>query len=81
MSLRFLFLLSFLALFNNGEAQTPVHDTTNTVIILPGTRSFMYRRIDAETELQILSGNVRLRQGTTVFSCDSCVINEKANTI
>ncbi|MBD0351329.1 MAG: hypothetical protein ICV65_09265, partial [Flavisolibacter sp.] len=79
MNLRFLFILSCITLFHNSEAQPTVRDSSNTVLILPGTRSLIYRRLDSATEVQILSGNVRLRQGSTLFSCDSCVINEKAN--
>jgi lipopolysaccharide export system protein LptA len=32
------------------------------------------------TTLQILAGNVRLKQGTSLFFCDSCVLNNSART-
>ena len=54
-------------------------DTTRTVEILPGARKLEYRKIDSVTELQILAGNVRLRQGNSIFECDSCVINKHLN--
>ncbi len=34
-------------------------------------------KIDDSTELQILAGNVKLKQGTTYIDCDSCVINNR----
>lgn len=39
-----------------------------------------YRKIDSITELQILVGNARLKQGNTLFYCDSCVINNGTKT-
>jgi lipopolysaccharide export system protein LptA len=54
-------------------------DTVRTVEILPGVRKLEYRKIDSVTEVQILAGNVRLRQGTSIFECDSCVINKRLN--
>lgn len=65
------------------SAQPPVNSNrknpTRIVEILPGARKLEYRRIDSITELQILVGNVRLKQGNTLFSCDSCVINKSQN--
>jgi lipopolysaccharide export system protein LptA len=55
-------------------------DTMVTVEILPGVRKLELRKINDSTQLQILAGNVRLKQGTTFFSCDSCVINNSNNT-
>jgi lipopolysaccharide export system protein LptA len=54
-------------------------DTVRTIEILPGVRKLEYRKIDSLTEVQILAGNVRLRQGTSFFECDSCVINKRMN--
>jgi lipopolysaccharide export system protein LptA len=54
-------------------------DTTRTVEILPGVRRLEYRKVDSVTELQILAGNVRLKQGNSYFECDSCVINKHLN--
>jgi lipopolysaccharide export system protein LptA len=50
-------------------------DTTSTVEILPGVRKLEFRKLNDSTQLQILAGNVKLRQGKTLFYCDSCVIN------
>jgi lipopolysaccharide export system protein LptA len=79
-------------LFNPGSmyAQTPVQapvtttssaeDTLVTVEILPGVRKLEMRKVNDSTQLQILAGNVKLKQGTSYFWCDSCVINNNNNT-
>jgi len=54
-------------------------DTVRTVEILPGVRKLEYRKIDSVTEVQILAGNVRLKQGNSIFECDSCVITKSIN--
>jgi lipopolysaccharide export system protein LptA len=55
-------------------------DTLVTVEILPGVRKLEIRKVNDSTQLQILAGNVKLKQGTTLFYCDSCVINNNTNT-
>jgi lipopolysaccharide export system protein LptA len=54
-------------------------DTMRIVQILPGVRKLELRKINDSTQLQILAGNVQLRQGNTLFYCDSCVINSNTN--
>jgi len=54
-------------------------DTVRTVEILPGVRKLEYRKVDSVTEIQILAGNVRLKQGNSIFECDSCVITKRIN--
>ncbi|RYE01001.1 MAG: hypothetical protein EOP50_02750 [Sphingobacteriales bacterium] len=72
-----LLILSALA----GQSQEPVPvapsgaDTTQPVLILPGTQRQRYFRLDDGTELQVLAGTVGLRQGNTLFYCDSLVLN------
>ncbi len=56
------------------------NDSTRIIEILPGVRKLEYRKLNDSTELQILAGNVRLKQGTTLFFCDSCVINYNLQT-
>ena len=56
---------------------TTTSDTVRLVEILPGARKLEFRKIDDSTQLQILAGNVRLKQGTTLFYCDSCIINNR----
>jgi len=54
-------------------------DTVRTIEILPGSRKLEYRKIDSVTDVTIIAGNVRLKQGTTIFECDSCVITKRIN--
>ena len=76
------FLLSFILLTSVLYAQESVADSTSKepVIILPPTKNFYFKRIDPVTELKILSGTVKLRQGNAIFYCDSCVINSTTHT-
>lgn len=75
----FLFLL-LTFFFIDAQAQLVSTDTTSIVEILPGARKLEYRRLPDGSEVQILAGNVRMRQGTTLFSCDSCVLNDRDKT-
>lgn len=78
MNIRFLlFFLLFSSLLTNVKAQSA--DTAKPVEILQAKR-LDYKKIDETNGIQILAGNVRLRQGTSLFYCDSCVINRKENT-
>ncbi|HYC40643.1 MAG TPA: OstA-like protein [Chitinophagaceae bacterium] len=79
------FLVPVLALAQVPEEMpkttpTTAEDTVVTVQILPGVRKLEFRKLNDSTQLQILAGNVRLRQGNSYFECDSCVINNSANT-
>ena len=58
---------------------TSADDTLVTVEILQA-RKLEMRKVNDSTQLQILAGAVRLRQGNTFFDCDSCVINNDNNT-
>ena len=85
-SIRFLFLLSLftspLFIFSQELPTTKTFtpaDTVRTVEILSTTRKLEYRRIDSVTEITILAGNVKLKQGNTIFECDSCVITKRIN--
>jgi len=51
-----------------------------TVEILEGVRKLEIRKVNDSTTLQILAGNVKLKQGTARFWCDSCVINNNTKT-
>src|SRR5687767_11471956 len=74
------FLFACLVFSLSSFGQSPLGDTTSSVEILPGVRKLEFRRLADGTELQILAGNVRLKQGTTIFSTDSCVLNTTAKT-
>lgn len=66
------------------EAQAPIAvqtggDSSRRVDIL-STRQLTIQKVNDTTTLQILAGGVRLKQGNTLFQCDSCVINDNNNT-
>ncbi|MBI5371394.1 MAG: OstA family protein [Sphingobacteriales bacterium] len=46
-----------------------------TDIQILGSRQLTILKVDDTTTLQILAGNVRLKQGKSYFNCDSCVLN------
>ena len=58
---------------------TSADDTLVTVEILE-SRKLEIRKLNDSTTLQIMAGKVRLKQGTTLFYCDSCVMNSNTNT-
>jgi lipopolysaccharide export system protein LptA len=69
----FFFFISVL-FFITADAQNTSGDSLRNVEIL-NARIFRVKKSDANNDLQILSGNVRLKQDNTLFFCDSCVIN------
>jgi lipopolysaccharide assembly outer membrane protein LptD (OstA) len=52
---------------------TPAEDTSRVQII--GADRLTLLKTDDSTTIQILAGGVRLKQGKTLFFCDSCVLN------
>ena len=86
MGFRFGLLCGLLLCINGLYAQqktTPprpsqTSDTIRVVEILK-TNRFDFRTIDSATQLQILVGDVHIRQGATLFWADSVVYNEKSN--
>ena len=75
-------LLTFAQVIPPPTAVTssPATDSLRIVEILPGVRKLEFRKLNDSTQLQILAGNVRLKQNTSYFYCDSCVINNNTNT-
>src|SRR5688572_18088520 len=65
----FLFFISSLV-----QAQVNSNDSTVVHILEPTQRQMTIKQANG-TDLQILSGTVKLRQGNTIFYCDSCVVN------
>jgi len=49
-------------------------DSLKEVTILHAVK-FQFRRLNDTSEFQILAGDVQLKQGNTLFFCDSCIIN------
>lgn len=48
---------------------------TQQVDILPGTKRQTFKKLADGTQLQILAGNVGLKQANTFFYCDSLIMN------
>lgn len=71
-----LFFLPLFCFITQSFAQS---DTTEKVEVLEGTGTLQLKRLPDGTQLRILAGGVRLRQGNTFFTCDSCVMNESQN--
>jgi lipopolysaccharide export system protein LptA len=79
--LYFSFLCFFFFGIQGAWGQEPVpSDTTKKVEIL-AAKKLEFLKTNDTTELQILAGNVRLKQGSTLFYCDSCVINNRLHTL
>jgi lipopolysaccharide assembly outer membrane protein LptD (OstA) len=57
-------------------AQQPV-DTAQRVEIIDAAK-LQLKKV-GNKEFRILAGNVRLKQGNSIFSCDSCVLDDQAN--
>ncbi len=78
LKLFFCLLLSVWVGNNHLFAQEPIpsgEDTMQKVHILNYTKTITFKTIDDTTKLTIIAGTVKLRQGNTLFYCDSCVIN------
>lgn len=73
----FFFVLLFCTLRSLGQG--PLADTASSVQIL-NAKNLQFHRLADGTELQVLAGDVRLKQGTTLFTTDSCVLNTTAKT-
>lgn len=58
--------------------QSSQKDTANPVHII-NAKNLYFKRIDANTEVQVLTGKVEAQQGNTLFYCDSCIINSNAH--
>lgn len=63
-----------------SNVAAPATDSLLLIEILPGVRKLEFRKLNDSTQLQILAGNVRLKQNTSYFYCDSCVINSNTKT-
>jgi lipopolysaccharide export system protein LptA len=66
-------------LFAQITTISPAEDTLQEVEILNATKRLTFKTVDDTTKLTIIAGDVKLRQGKTLFYCDSCVINNNTN--
>ena len=79
--LYFFFLCFFFIGMRGAWAQGPVRsDTTKKVEIL-AAKKLEFLKTNDTTELQVLAGNVKLKQGSTLFYCDSCIINNRIHIL
>src|SRR5690242_19542985 len=81
---KFFYYSLFVALLFNkqqlfAQETTESKDTIHTVEILQA-KKLELRKPDDSTNLQILVGNVKLKQERSLFDCDSCIINNRLNT-
>ncbi len=78
-----LFLLFLFLCGHAAQSQEPVgnavRDTTRKIQILNNTKRLTFQTIDDSTKLTIVTGDVKLRQGTALIYCDSCIINSRTN--
>ena len=61
------------------KSSFPTGDSTTNIDII-SSRHLTIQKLNDSTTLQILAGLVRLKQGTSFFDCDSCVINSNTKT-
>lgn len=79
----FILLLLFIFLIataSHVNAQTPVTDTVRVIQILQGN-SLREKNIDSLNTYQTIAGNVILKEGLTIFHCDSAAINKRTNVM
>jgi lipopolysaccharide export system protein LptA len=75
-------IVTITALFSPGKVHSqvimnrPGADTMKVVNLIWADR-LSYARPNDTTELQMLAGNVQLKQGNTLFKCDSAVLNKR----
>jgi len=66
--------------FAQDSISTSKADTIREIQIIQGN-SLREKSIDSATRLQTISGNVILKEGLTLFYCDSAIINKETNVL
>ncbi len=66
--------------FAQDSLVTPKADTIREIQIIQGN-SLREKTIDSVTRLQTIAGNVILKEGVTLFYCDSATINKETNIL
>lgn len=66
--------------FAQDSILTSKADTIREIQIIQGN-SLREKSIDSATRLQTISGNVILKEGLTLFYCDSAIINKETNVL
>lgn len=62
-------------------APPPASDSSTKLIQIINADRQGYKRVDSANEFQFLVGNVQIRQGTTLFYCDSAVYDRNKRII
>ena len=62
-------------------AQDPVEGDSLKVVDILNADRFSFKRIDSVTELQMMAGNVRIKQDNTIFEADSAVLNKNGKIL
>jgi lipopolysaccharide assembly outer membrane protein LptD (OstA) len=70
----------FAVIAQNVIPSPPAADTLRIIQIIQGN-SLREKLIDSTTSLQTIAGKVILREGLTLFYCDSAAINRKTNEL
>lgn len=76
-------MVTLATLFSTGKVHSqvimnrPGSDSMKVVNLIHADR-LRYTHPNDTTELQMLAGNVKLQQGTTIFICDSAVLNKNS---
>lgn len=76
---RIFFLIIILFAFKTGNAQVQPPsppDTSSRLIQIVSAKSFRQKTIDSVTTLTTLAGNATVKQGNTILSGDSIVLNQ-----
>ena len=76
-------VIYFVTASNNSVAQVPssglgAGDTTGKKLEILEAKRYNFQKLDS-TDFVSLAGNVRIRQGKTLFYCDSAVLDQKQN--
>ena len=77
----FLSAVCFTAIAQVPGAGVSVGDTTGKKLEILEAKRYNFQKIDSSGDFLSLAGNVRIRQGLTLFYCDSAVLDQKQNII
>ena len=77
---------AFVLVTSKVAAQVPntslsAGDSTGKKLEILEAKRYNFQKIDSVGDFVSLAGNVRIRQGKTLFYCDSAVLDQKQNTI
>ena len=83
--IRYVFL-SLIALLSFGKVHSQVITTrpgadTMKVVTLINADRLSYKHPNDTTDLQMLAGNVQLKQENTIINCDSAVFNKRTRFV